>query len=308
MELDQDLLERFEAGLNPQQVAHSSVPAAIIGYGEISAIFRIAGDTTVAYKRLPLFLSRQSAREYAGLYDEYCRLLLQAGLHLPESGTAVVAVPDRPVVLYIAQRALPAACFGHHLIHDLSDDGVRVLIKRIVNRQKRIQAFNRTLLPALEIALDGQLSNWAFDGDDIETGTVYFVDTSTPLIRRQGKHQLDPGLLLRAVPFPLRRLTERFLANDVMDRYFDFRQNLIDLVANLFKEQRPDLISLAVAVINDNLPEELPPLNEKEIVSYYRIDKHIWGLFLALRKMDRFLVARVFRKRYEFILPEGIKR
>ena len=52
MELDRDLLERFEAGLNPQQVEQSSVPAAIIGYGEISAIFRIAGDTTVAYKPL----------------------------------------------------------------------------------------------------------------------------------------------------------------------------------------------------------------------------------------------------------------
>lgn len=308
MELDRDLLERFEAGLNPQQVEQSSVSATIIGYGEISAIFQIAGDTTVAFKRLPLFSSRQSARKYVALYDEYCRLLQQAGLHLPDSGTAVVAIPGRPVVLYIGQRTLPVECFGHHLIHRLSEDGVHMLVKRIINRQKRIQSYNRAIHPEREIALDGQLSNWAVVGDDIQTGTVYFVDTSTPLIRRRGTHQLDPALLLRAVPFFLRRLMERMLANDVMDRYFDLRRNLIDLAANLFKEQRPDLIPLVVAVINDNLPDDLPPLNEKEIASYYRMDKHIWELFLVMRKMDRFLATRVFGKRYEFILPRDIKR
>ena len=308
MELDRDLLERFEAGLNPQQVEQSSVPAAIIGYGEISAIFRIAGDTTVAYKRLPLFTSDVSARNYTGLYDEYCRLLQQAGLHLPESGTAVVSIPGRPVVLYIGQRTLPVECFGHHLIHRLPEDGVHVLVKRIINRQKRIQSYNRTIHPDREIALDGQLSNWAFVGDDIETGAVYFVDTSTPLIRRQGEHQLDPSLLLRAVPFFLRGLMERLLANDIMDRYFDLRRNLIDLAANLFKEQRPDLIPPVLAVINDNLPDGLHPLNEKEVASYYRMDKHIWGLFLALRKMDRFLATRIFGRRYEFILPGDIRR
>ena len=59
MELDQDLLDRFEAVLNPRQVDSSSVPAIIIGFGEISAIFQIDGDASVAYKRLPLFPSRK---------------------------------------------------------------------------------------------------------------------------------------------------------------------------------------------------------------------------------------------------------
>ena len=54
MNIDVDLLQRFEAGIDPQHLERSDVPATLIGYGEISAIFRL-GDAPVAYKRMPLF-------------------------------------------------------------------------------------------------------------------------------------------------------------------------------------------------------------------------------------------------------------
>jgi len=44
------------------------------------------------------------------------------------------------------------------------------------------------------------------------------------------------------------------------------------------------------------------------VEKYYREDKFIWTLFLALRRMDRWLTTTIFRKRYEFILPGKIKR
>ncbi|MEW6077725.1 MAG: DUF6206 family protein [Thermodesulfobacteriota bacterium] len=307
MRLDQDLLTRFEAGLDPQRIERSTVPAVMIGYGEISAIFHINGDTGTAYKRMPLFSSRQAAQAYAELHDEYCRLLRQAGLDIPDSDTAVVAVPRRPVVLYIAQRTLPSDCFCHRLINTLPADRIGDLLRRIIAQQELIRKFNQTVRPHLEIAVDGQLSNWAIDGD-IDTGRICFIDTSTPFIRRQGRQQLDTALLLRSVPFLVRRLTKLFLADGVLDRYFDHRQNLIDLVANLFKEQRPDLIPAAISLMNESLPEAIRPLTEKDVAAYYHQDRRIWDLFLVLRRIDRFMVTRIFRRRYEFILPGPIKR
>ena len=45
--LAQELLSEFEKGLNPQKPAESKIPARIVGYGEISAIFEIEAEINV---------------------------------------------------------------------------------------------------------------------------------------------------------------------------------------------------------------------------------------------------------------------
>jgi hypothetical protein len=52
----------------------------------------------------------------------------------------------------------------------------------------------------------------------------------------------------------------------------------------------------------------IAPLTEKEIVSYYKEDAMIWRLYLAFRKMDRFLHLKILGKPYVYILPGKIKR
>ncbi len=117
----QELLYEFEKGLNPQKLADSKIPARIVGYGEISAIFEIEADNIHVYKRLPLFDSLSAAEHYRQMYLEYCRLLVKAGLFLPTHDTRIVAVLGRPAALYIAQKKLPDANFGHKLIHHLDN-------------------------------------------------------------------------------------------------------------------------------------------------------------------------------------------
>ncbi len=307
MRLDQDLIERFEAGLNPQNIRQSAVAARLIGYGEISAIFQIEQDPAIAYKRMPLFATREDAAAYADVYRQYCDLLARAGLCLPDSATAIASVPGRPVALYIGQRAFLPNQIGNKLIHQLTPEQNRVLIQRILNYQANIRQFNQSVMPALEIAVDGQISNWAVCGD-IDTGAVYYIDTSTPFIRRHGRHLLDPELLLQAVPTGLRWICRWLFVSDVLNRYYDPRQNMIDLAANLYKEQRPDLIPMVIDLINSFLPPDAAALNMKVVERYYREDKFIWTLFLALRRLDRLITTHLFRRRYEFILPEKIKR
>jgi len=120
--------------------------------------------------------------------------------------------------------------------------------------------------------------------------------------------QLDPELLLQSAPGFLRWILRLFFLDDVMNRYYDRRQVYIDLAANLHKEQRPDLIPVMLKIINRNKPETMPPLTEDEINKYYKEDKRIWTLFLAFRKIDRWLTTKLFRKTYNFILPGKIKR
>lgn len=306
MLIDEKHLYRFEAGLNPQNLSDASIPATVIGYGEISTIFQIGDYPEVAFKRMPLFSDRFSAEQYLRQYREYCHLLMEAGLNLPGDDTAIIMIPNRPVVLYIAQQKLSSDGFGHHRIHACEQSEASALIQRIVSELSKIWAFNHTRAPALELAIDGQISNW-FMGQDMTSELVY-VDTSTPFYRKQGIEQLNPELLLRSAPPFLRWILRLFFLQDVMNRYYDPRMVYTDLVANLYKEQRPDLVEMAVEIVNRHLNNDVKPLTVKSVEKYYKEDKLIWTLFLAFRRMDQWLTTTLLRKRYEFILPEKITR
>ena len=307
MDIDSDLLERFEAGLDPQHPDRSAIAARLIGFGEISAIFQIAADTSRAYKRMPLFKTVAEAEKYADMYHAYCRQLTRAGLNLPDSATHIVARPQRPVVLYITQTQLPAESVANRLIQSSDPDGFQTLLDKILRAMARFWDYNRAMQPDLELAIDGQISNWALTPEGPDE-ILYFIDTSTPFIRKNGVEQLDPELLLQAAPSFLRWLIRWLFVDDVMTRYYDPRQVLIDLAANLIKEQRPDLVAPAVELVNVHLPTHLSPVTLADVERYYREDKFIWTIFLAFRKLDRTLTTWFTSQRYEFILPGKIKR
>jgi hypothetical protein len=303
--IDLALLQRFEEGLNPQEPEQSTVPAVLIGYGEISTIFRI-GQAPLAYKRLPLFKSRAEAEAYARSCREYWRLLEETDLTLPEADIAVVDVPGRPTVVYIIQEMFPSGQIGHKLLHTLPERDLPMHIERIVMEISKVRRFNRLNGPALEAAMDGQISNWAcIDNED--GPQIYYLDTSMPFFKKSGRVQFDPELFLQAAPGFLRWIFRLFFVKGVVERYFIPRQVFIDLAANLYKEQRPELVPVTVEIINRHF-DDPSPLSVSEVEKYYRHDKFIWTLFLSLRRFDRWLTTRVFKGRYEFILPGRIER
>ncbi|MEJ2170929.1 MAG: DUF6206 family protein [Desulfobacterales bacterium] len=278
----------------------------MVGYGEISAIFEIEADTLHVYKRLPLFDSLSAAEHYQQMYRDYSSLLVKAGLCLPAHATRIVAVPDRPAALYIAQKKLPDANFGHKLIHHLEDGAGLALIAQASREIARIWHFNAANAPDIELAIDGQLSNWVQDPENSQT--LFYIDTSTPLFRIQGVEQQNPELLLKSAPGFLRWMIRLFFLQDVMTRYYIPRLVFMDLVANLHKEQKSELIDPAIECVNRHLPPDETPLTKAEVDKYYKADKMIWIVFLGLRRLDRFLTTRLLGKRYEFILPGKIKR
>lgn len=300
MNIDHDLLGRLEETLQPHNLDSCSIPITVLGYGEISLVFKIDECDGVVFKRMPLFRSKEEATQYAALYKEYNDLLSQAGLNIPPTDTAIVETPGRDiVVLYIGQQIIPPESFAHMLIHEYPEDEIRLLFERIVREMLKIWEFNRAQNPERELALDSQLSNWAF-----HDGELHYVDTSTPLFRKNGKEQIVGNVdsVLESVPTGLRWIFRRIFIKDVIPRYYEERNVFVDISSNLNNE-RPELIPLAVDVINTVNNGRWSPLTVDEVNKYYAGDRKIWLIFLTLRRMDRWVKTKIFGRRYEFTLP-----
>ncbi|MEN8123887.1 MAG: DUF6206 family protein [Bacteroidota bacterium] len=301
MPITEEFLQSFEQGLNPQFPEKSKIPAKIVGYGEISSIFKIDPYNKWVFKRLPLFTNVVEAANYSKNYNTYTNKLKQAGLALPEDNIFIIS--DKKVVLYLAQEALKKEDLCQNKLHSLSKEKAIEMLDNIFLNIKKVADFNKNNKPEISLSIDGQVSNWALVNNQL----LYF-DTSTPLFKINGEEQLDPELLLNSTPKALRWIIRKFFLQEVMDRYYDLRLVFIDIIANLHKEKMQDLIDESIINANNLLSENEEIITRKEVDKYYANDKFIWQLFLALRRMDRWLTTNIFNKQYEFILPGKIER
>ncbi len=301
LQVDKALIQAFEQQLDPLDVEASGIPARLLGFGEISCIIELEAMPGVVLKRMPLFRTHAQAADYLDKYRTYCRLLQEAGLALPADEAVIVDGRDGLVVLYFLQEKLDLDTIGNRQLDRLDEAGLRRMLLAVVEAIEGVWAFNARQ-DRYRLALDAQLSNWAWQPDE---GRLLYLDTSTPLFRIDGVEQLDPELLLASAPGFARAIIRAFFLDDVMNRYYDAHAVYVDLVANLYKEKHPELIPLCVQLINERTGQGL---TEKEIADYYREDKFIWSLFLAMRRLDRWLHRHVWRRQYQFILPGRIER
>ncbi len=315
-----ELLETFERGLDPQHPERSKIPARVLGYGEISTVFEIQaeGMRDLAFKRLPLFYNQGEVEKYCAVFAEYNRLLEnEIGLRLPPHDYVMFDNAAGRPIFYIVQKQLPADSIGNRALHRLPREEIGTLVRRTLEELRKVWEFNHRQ-NRVQVAIDGQISNWVIDGFDpnrphVQDAALLYVDTSTPLFRVNGVEQLDTELFLRSAPSFLVWILRSLFLKDVVNRYYDFHLVAVDLVANFYKEQRPDLISDTIKVVNDFFSGEAAelgtqPITEKEVYDYYKEDTFIWSLYFSMRKVDRFLRTRILRSEYPYILPEKIKR
>jgi hypothetical protein len=313
-------LKEFESGLDPRHPERSRIPARVLGYGEISTVLEIQapGLEGLALKRLPLFRDWPEVERYQAVFREYLRLLTeQVGLALVSHDHAAFARPNGRPVFYIVQERVPADRIGHNALRRLDPDTADALVLRILRELRRLWDYRRRQ-DHVQVAVDGQISNWILDGFDpaqptLEGLRLSYLDTSTPLYRLDGVEQLDTELFLRSAPSFLVWVLRLLFVKDVVDRYYDFHRVAVDLLANFYKEQRPDLIPGALDQVNAFFGAEaadlgIAPVTGAEVRSYYREDAFIWRFYLAARKIDRTLRTRLLRREYPYILPERVQR
>lgn len=311
--VDLERLEAFEAGLDLIHPERSALPPQILGCGEISAVLAI-GDDGLAYKRMPMFRSEAEIDAYRYAFDRYVEQLTATGVSVTPS--RLVTVQQRRGayrVLYLVQRRLPTDAIGNQLVRTADQARAGALLTAILRELVKVQRFNVAHAGAWALGVDGQISNWALTPQAAGTeGALSYFDMTTPLIRQAGVELLNAELFLRSAPSFLRWVLRRFFLQDVLDRYYDVRRIVIDLIANLHKEGRADLIDPwiehANALLGDLLPDAaIPPLQRREIDAYYREDAFIWRFYLAARRIDRRL-HRWTGRAYPFLLPGRIHR
>jgi len=320
-EVDFDRLVEFERGLDSIHPERSAMPCRVLGYGEISTVFEIQAETFdgLAFKRISIFEKPEELSEYLVTYQEYNRTLEEdIGVHLPAHGHAAFVNERGRPIFYIIQAKLPAPAMGNKAMHLLSREDTLTLFKCVLRELHKVLKFNQRR-DDCEIGIDGQISNWVIDDFDpaqprLEANArLAYIDTSTPFIRKRGVEQMDPELFLRSAPSFLAWILRWLFLKDVVARYYDFRLVVIDLLANCCKEQMRELIPDILVMVNDFFAGEgqslnLEPIEEKEVLSYYREDALIWSMYLSMRRVDRFLHRFILFRPYPYILPGRIKR
>ena len=292
-----DFLLDFEESLDP---AGESKRINILGYGEISVVFEIPEYEGFAFKRIPNFKSEEEVKSYIELFNYYESLLRKAGLRLLKSHATYVLRKDGKAVLYIVQEKVSPSQVCSKIIHQQED--ITGLFVGILQELEKVWRFNEKE-EEVEIGIDGQISNWA-----LKDGELYYFDTSTPMVRINGQHQINAEVFLRAAPPVLRTILRKMFLQEILDRYFDFRLVVIDLIANLFKEKRSDAIPKLVEIASRYFEERgIVPVTYEEVKKYYDSDASIWSLYLNARKIHRFF-NRMVGRRYEYFLPEKIER
>jgi len=321
VQVDIDLLKEFERGLDPAHPESSKIPARVLGYGEISTIFEIQAETTkdLACKRMPIFKTKEEVAQYETLYRDYNEVLEKdLGINIPDWGFAWFVSDSGNIIAFDIQRKLNPKSIGNRAIQLLDPDGIHTLVLLVLRKMMKLWQFNLAN-PSRAVGIDGQISNWSIADFDatrpqLSAGArLLYIDTSTPLMKKNSLERLNPELFLRSAPSFLVWLIRWLFLEGVMTRYYDARLVTIDLIANFYKEQRPELVPGLVQTANDFYAAEgaslgIKPLTEKEIKAYYKEDALIWVLFLAFRRFDRWLHKYILRKPYIYILPGHIKR
>lgn len=267
----------------------------VIGYGEVTVAVRLStpeGDRVC--KRLVPFSSAEAARSSAELIATYVERLGASGIAVVPTQTTILERPQGHV-LYCVQPLLRSETLGPEVLRVATRDQAIARVTRIFERIR--DAVSPTLAP------DGQLSNWAFDGD-----RLLYLDVGTPFIRDdRGRDLFDFTEQTRALPAPVRVIVDRFLLRGILDNYFSLRGQALDFLGNLVKEGLAELVPALAPVANRVFALE-SPIGEDQVHRHYRGDAQTYAFIQAARRADRWVWTKVLRREYPYLLPPRIDR
>ena len=300
----------------------------MLAYGEISAALTTDELPGLVCKRMAGYPDEASVSAYLDLVDEYLTELTAAGLRVVPTQAIPVHRPDNPPVVYLVQPRMDSQTLGHRLLHATDDDGLATVMSQVLDSVGQLSQHSEGRTDGVEVALDGQLSNWSFhtpspaaeaastDSRAAGSGTPsqpMLIDVGTPFIRRDGRHRLDARVVVAAAPPGIRALLLRFVADSYQDDYFVPRTVALDLLGNFHKEGAPDRIGTGLDVANDwlataEIPGPRDPITAKEVDDYYRQDARLLGIFMQARRADRAIRTKILRQDYDFLLPGRVRR
>jgi len=283
--------QRLQAAIQSGHVENLDV----IGYGEVTTAVKLrtkCGD--FACKRLVPFSSRAAAERTAELIATYVEELGACGIDVVETETPILERPEGHV-LYCVQPMLTPGTLGPDFLRDKTAEEAAPYVRRI------FEQIRASVTPSL--APDGQLSNWAIQGERLR-----YLDVGTPFLRDEnGRDLFDFTEQTRALPAPVRFIVNRFLLRAILDNYHSTRGQALDFLGNLIKEGLEEIFPPLIPVANDVF-ELTPGISEREVRAHYRSDAQTYAWMQAARRADRWVYRNVMRKPYPYLLPPRIER
>ncbi len=320
MKINIELLKELERTIDTGNPENGEVPIKILGFGEMSLVFELINDPEkLAYKRLPIFKNKEQAQKHEIIFKEYNRLLTEElNIITPVSDVVWFEGDKGKIIFYSIQEKILPESVGNKVIHQVDEKDVVTLVLLAMREMKKVWSFNREH-EDLEVGFDGQISNFAvvdYDPENpkvAESSKLLYIDTVPPFYRVNGEEAMEIGLLANSMPGFARGLLKAIFLQDIVDGYYDWRTTTVDLIANFYKEQQPEIVPKLIELINDFFDREAKEFNIetvtlKEVEKYYKSDKKIWKLYQGMRRFDRFIKTKILRKKYDYYLPEKIKR
>ena len=314
-----ETLDRTEQALNPAD-PEAGGHVRVLGYGEISAALTIDALPGLVCKRMAGYRDGASISAYMDLIEQYLAELADAGVLVAPTLPVPVRREGHRPVLYLVQPQMDSATLGHTLLLTADDETLAAALRQVLHTVAELAASNAARTDGVEVAVDGQLSNWSFGTAALTAeearpaGTrPMLLDVGTPFMRRNGRHLLDVEVVVAPAPPGIRALLRRFVADSYQDDYFVPRTLALDLLGNFHKEGASERIGLGEGVVNEwlattDLPGPRDPIHIDEVARYYRQDARLLELFLSTRRADRLIRTKVLRRPYEFLLPGPVTR
>ena len=307
------LLATFERDLDcahPEANAHG---VSIIGYGEVSVAMSLRDAPGKVLKRMPAFVSLDEAERYARVIHRYLGILGSIGVAVIPTETIAVT-GHGAYSLYVVQDRVAPENLGQNILKDGTDAALLALVGAVQDSVERFVAFSDASRDGRTLAIDTQISNWAWLPGEGGKDRAVLIDVSTPFMRLNGAEETGLDVYLRGLPrflrWPFRRLR---VVEEYIDDYFEPRLTMLDLLGNFHKEGRPDRIPLVLDCANawlarQSWKHDSRPIATADIDAYYKSDAGLLELVMKIRRCDRFVVTRILRRPYNYVLPGKIAR
>jgi len=208
MKIDVELLKELERTIDTVHPEKGKIPIKVLGFGEITLVFEIINDVhNYAYKRLPIFESRQQAIKHENVFKEYNRLLTQeVGIVTPPFEVVWFENDEGKIIFYCIQEKVLSESVGNKVIHQVKESEVSTLIHLALSEMKKVWNFNRNN-KEFDIGLDGQISNFAVSNYNPkepiidENSKLIYIDTVPPFYRKNGVEAMEIALLTKSMPW-----------------------------------------------------------------------------------------------------------
>ena len=261
----------------------------LVGAGEITCVVGFDG---CACKRLPPVGDASRLAAYGALLERYVGELGALGVPVVDTAWRMVSEGDQHVG-YIVQRLVPADTLLPGVLRRGTVAQAVAVLEVVLDHVDRCVDAG--------VGIDPQLSNWS-----IEDGAPLLLDVTTPMLRDEaGRDLLDTEIFVAMLPVLVRWIVRRFLVADILDKNFERRGALLDLIGNIENYGLKHLTEAFLPVVNARLEA---PLTLAEIARYRRTERVTWTILRRALWLEQLVQRRVLRTATLHLLPSEFGR